>query len=207
MDFAVKLFVKCPCVRESTFISRLIRSVRNWERRVAMWRWLSGAKWQRNPFATRKTPGEMHVECSKEGSLLPAPDTHVLAYTLHAHRRDTFRQTDGQRDARADWETHTLLRTCTVSWEERRWGGGDFRAFTARAGVRLSEPRTAHMKRTGGGGGDWCSRPGVGLKHFTKPPLCVSLWTFLPFFYDIIGFRSIQAFILHYFSFCSWFWF
>lgn len=36
-------------------------------------------------------------------------------------------------------DTHTHMHSV-----ERRWG--DFRAFTGRAGVRLSEPWTAHMK-------------------------------------------------------------
>lgn len=59
----------------------------------------------------------------------------VPAHT-HTHCRTQFRQTDVQT------HTHTLAHMHSVV----RGGGGDFRAFTGRAGVRLSEPWTAHMK-------------------------------------------------------------
>lgn len=48
-------------------------------------------------------------------------------------------------DTHSGRQTHT--HTCTnAQCREKRWG--DFRAFTSRAGVRLSEPWTAHMKLT-----------------------------------------------------------
>lgn len=55
---------------------------------------------------------------------------------------DTFRKTDAQTETHRLAHMHSVVRGGC-------WGGGrggDFRAFTGRAGVRLSEPWTAHMK-------------------------------------------------------------
>lgn len=83
--------------------------------------------------------------------------THTHASTRARVRTNTHtrNRTTSKADRPTNARTHTLTHTWTQCRERRagvgggglEWsGGGDFRAFTGRAGVRLSEPWTAHMK-------------------------------------------------------------
>ena len=87
------------------------------------------------PPCYKKNP-KRHACCTHSEDMHAPAWTHTHAQT-HTH---THAVGHGQTDTHTHTHTHARCR-------ERRWrGGGDFRAFTDRAGVKLSEPWTAQRE-------------------------------------------------------------